>query len=85
MQQRYAEAFQKMVGLMAVTFVGGFLAGLAAAAPHDPDNSSPYLPPVTQPSSNSNGNSDSGAAFVMVISRSNQNLSWFVGAAAWKG
>ena len=79
MQTRYAQAFEKMIGLMAISFVGGFLAGLAWAQRHDDGGSPDRNPrPADRPT-------DDNSAFVMVMTRSNQALSWFVAGASWNG
>ncbi len=81
LEKRFAEAFQKMTGLLALTFIGSFLSALAGG-PRDCGERSGCAPPPCGPRWHPMDNND-GNAFVMVMGRSTPGMSWFVAAAGW--
>ena len=74
LQSRFEEAFAKMAGLLAVTFVGSFLGALAGRLDRDAGEGDRCRP------RRGGGDDDGGSSWVMVMGRTNQNLSWFVAA-----
>jgi hypothetical protein len=82
LEKRFAQAFQQMAGLLALTFIGSFLSGLAASkgdcGERAGGSQAPRGPRL-------GGMADTGAdnSFVMVMGRSNPGMSWFVAAAGW--
>jgi len=72
LQAQGANAFRNMAGLMAIAFVGGFiggfLGGLVGAARDGGNNGKPQ--PLR------NNPTDDASAFLLVMTRGQQNLSW---------
>ncbi len=77
LQARGAEAFERMAGLMAVAFIGGFIGGFFAGLAGSARESTPRAQPQPQ----RNIPLEDGNAFLLVMTRSNQNLSWFAATA----
>lgn len=78
LQERFQDMLKTMAGLMAITFVGGFLAGLAAAA----QSSGPE--PRPQPEPGTGGCDDASGGWMLVMTKQNPNMSWFmVAGGSW--
>jgi hypothetical protein len=77
LQARFGDMFQAFAGLMAVSFLGGFLSALRGNGGSDNDVRQPVTPRAPQ--------LDDGSAFLMVLGRGNGQgngtVSWFVAAA----
>jgi len=74
MAQRAADAFRQMAGLMAISFVGSFLQGLAQGLEGQGDRPAPGTP--------SSVSANASADFAVVFTAGNLNGNWFVAAAA---
>jgi hypothetical protein len=76
MAQRAADAFRQMAGLLAISFVGSFLQGLAQGLDSDSDSGRPA------PGTGLAVNADASADFAVVFTAGNLNGNWFIAAAA---
>lgn len=76
LQQRVEDLLKKMSGLMAVAFVGGFLAGLAAVARRDDDHCGTRPVPLSGP--RCGNDDDASGGYMLLMSRSGPNMSWFL-------
>ena len=74
MAQRAADAFRQMAGLMAISFVGSFLQGLAQGLEGQGDRPAP--------GTSSSVSANASADFAVVFTGGNLNGNWFVAAAA---
>ena len=82
LEQRFAPAFQAMIGLMAVAFVGRFLDALAGNAGSSGEREArvPGAKPAPRvPRTEGADNTDN---LVMWMGRANPAMAWFMGAAA---
>ena len=82
LEQRFAQAFQAMIGLMAVAFVGRFLDGLSGNAAGSGEREGRV--PGAKPGSRDPHAADAYSAdsLVMWMGRANPAMAWFIGAAA---
>jgi hypothetical protein len=76
MAQRAADAFRQMAGLLAISFVGSFLQGLAQGLDSDSDSGRPA------PGTGLAVNADASADFAVVFTAGNLTGNWFIAAAA---
>jgi hypothetical protein len=74
MAQRVADAFRQMAGLMAISFVGSFLQGLAQGLDGQGDRPAP--------DTSSSVSANASADFAVIFTAGNLNGNWFVAAAA---
>ena len=86
LEQRFAQAFESMIGLMAVAFVGRFLNALAGDALGNSlgNGEREGRVPGAKPAPRDSRAADAGNAdnLVMWMGRSNPSMAWFMGAAA---
>jgi Domain of Unknown Function (DUF1521) len=71
LQAQGADAFRHMAGLMAIAFVGGFIGGFLGGLVGATSDSG-----ASKPQPLRNNPMDDANAFLMVMTRGNQNLSW---------
>ena len=79
LEQRFAPAFQTMIGLMAVAFVGRFLDALAGNAASSGEREARV--PGARPGPRT-ADADNTDRLMMWMGRANPALAWFMGAAA---
>ena len=79
LEQRFAPAFQAMIGLMAVAFVGRFLDALAGNGFGSGEREARV--PGAKPSPRT-ADADTTNSLVMWMGRANPAMAWFMGAAA---
>ena len=80
LEQRFAQAFQAMVGLMAVTFVGRFLDAWAGSASGSGEREARM--PGARPGPRGPRAEPDDNSLVMWMGRSNPAMAWFLNAAA---
>ena len=82
LEQRFAQAFQAMIGLVAVTFVGRFLDALAGDALGSGEREARMPGAKPAPRGPRAEGIDTTDSLVMSMNRANPAMAWFMGAAA---
>ena len=81
-EQRFAQAFQATIGLVAVTFVGRFLDALAGNALGGGEREARMPGAKPAPRGPRTEGADNNDSLVMWMGRTNPAMAWFMGAAA---